>query len=166
MVRLVVAALVLAEIASLILVGRGIGLLPTLLLVVLAALAGAAILRRQGGDALRAMQASLRDGRDPRASLLRGGFRVAAALLLIAPGFLGDAVAVLLLLPPVQRALARALARGGLRVVAAGRAEAGFGAGGRPRPGRPRIRAAEEADWEEVAPPKPPTHRPSGWTRH
>ena len=166
MARLLVAAVVLAEIASLILVGRGIGVLATLLLVVLAAVLGAAILRRQGGDALRAMQGALQRGRDPRSSLLRGGFRLVAALLLIVPGFLSDAVALLLLLPPVQRALGRALARRGVRIVETRRG--GFGP--EPlRPGPPRVRMAEEAEWEEVeevAPPKPPTHRPSGWTRH
>jgi hypothetical protein len=26
--------------------------------------------------------------------------------------------------------------------------------------------AVEDAEWEELAPGKRPTHRPSGWTRH
>lgn len=159
MVRLLVVALVLAEIASLIVVGRAIGVLAALLLVVLAAVLGAAILRRQGGDALRAMQGALQRGRDPRASVLRGGFRLVAALLLIVPGFLGDIVALLLLLPPVQRALTRALARKGVRIV---ETRAGFGPA-RPAPPGQRI---EEAEWEEVAPPRPSSRRPSGWTQH
>ena len=159
MIRLVVVALVLAEIASLILVGRAVGVLMALLLVVLAAVLGAAILRRQGGDALQAMQGALRRGRDPRASVLRGGFRLVAALLLILPGVLGDAVALLLLLPPVQRALTRALARKGVRIV---ETRAGF-APQRPAPPSTRI---EEAEWEEVSPPRPASRGPSGWTRH
>lgn len=159
MVRLLVVALVLAEIASLIVVGRGIGVLAALLLVVLAAVLGAAILRRQGGDALRAMQGALQRGRDPRASVLRGGFRLVAALLLIVPGFLGDIVALLLLLPPVQRALTRAFARKGVRIV---ETHAGFG----PTRPAPRGQPIEEAEWEEVASPRPSSRRPSGWTQH
>ena len=70
---------------------------------VAAALLGASLLRRQGSDALASMRRTLDTGRDPRPALLRGGFRLVAALLLILPGFLGDLVALALLLPPVQR---------------------------------------------------------------
>jgi UPF0716 protein FxsA len=165
MVRLLVIALVLAEIASLILVGQAAGVLLTLLLVVLAALAGAGILKRQGSDAIRGMRGALSAGRDPRPALLRGGFRVLAALFLIFPGFLGDIVAVLLLLPPVQKAVSLALARRGLQPVRTGGA-GGFEATGRPMPPAPPRDAVEDAEWEELAPGKRPTHRPSGWTRH
>lgn len=162
MVRLLVLALILLEIASIILVGQALGVLLTLLLVVAAALLGGAILRRQGGDAIRGMRGALERGRDPRPTLLRGGFRLVAALLLIFPGFVGDVVALLLLMPPVQRALARGLAARGVRIVEA------RGAVFETRPARPespRDRVVE-AEWEEVAPPKRPTHPPSGWTRH
>jgi UPF0716 protein FxsA len=162
MARLLVAGLVLAEIASLILVGRSLGVLLTLLLVVLAAVLGVAILRRQGSEALRRMRGSLQGGRDPRPALLAGGFRLMAALLLIVPGFLGDAVALALLLPPVQAAVARSLARRGLRMMPARR----MGPDVRPARSEPPQNRVEDADWEEVAPPKRPTHRPSGWTRH
>jgi UPF0716 protein FxsA len=171
MVRLLVIALVLAEIASLILVGQAAGVLLTLLLVVLAALAGAGILKRQGSDAIRGMRGALSAGRDPRPALLRGGFRLIAALLLIVPGFLGDAVALLLLLPPVQKAAAQALARrsaGAVRIVRT----TGFDPMGRPAPPArdpsvpPARDGVEDAEWEELAPGKRPTHRPSGWTRH
>lgn len=171
MARLLVVLLVLAEIASLILVGQALGVLLTLLLVLLAAVLGAALLRRQGGDAVRSMRGALQAGRDPRPALLRGGFRLVAALLLIVPGFLGDAVALLLLLPPVQKAAAQALARrstGAVRVVRT----TGFDPMGRPMPPArdpsvpPARDGVEDAEWEELAPGKRPTHRPSGWTRH
>lgn len=168
MTRLLVAGFVLAEIASLILVGRAVGVLLTLLLVVLAGAAGVAILRRQGAEALARIRGTLRGGRDPRPALLSGGFRLMAALLLIMPGFLSDLVAIALLLPPVQRGFARALARRGMRVVEM--RSAAFEARGPARPpgppGPPRDRVVDEAEWEEVTPPKRPTHRPSGWTRH
>ncbi|EYD74163.1 FxsA cytoplasmic membrane protein [Rubellimicrobium mesophilum DSM 19309] len=164
MARLLVAAYLLAEVASLVIVGNWIGVLGTLLLVVGAGLLGVALLRQQGSDALSAMRRSLDARRDPRPALLRGGFRFVAALLLILPGFLGDLVALALLVPAVQRLVGRTLAaRTGARV-ATMRATEIYGV--RPTSsGVPRDRVVE-AEWEEVPPPKRPTHRPSGWTRH
>jgi UPF0716 protein FxsA len=162
MARLLVAGLILAEIASLIVVGRVLGVLLALLLVVLAAVLGTAILRRQGSEALARMRGSLQGRRDPRPALLAGGFRFMAALLLILPGFLSDVVALALLLPPIQQALARALARRGMRVVQ-GRTMPFEARPARPEPPRDQV---VDADWEEIPPPKRPTHRPSGWTRH
>ena len=159
MARLLVAAYLLAEVASLVLVGRGIGVLGTLLLVILAAVLGLALIRRQGSEALGSMRRSLDTGRDPRPALLRGGFRLVGGLLLILPGFLGDLVALALLVPAVQRLVARRLSARGRWVVST-RTEV-HGA----RPDSPGDRVVE-ADWEEIPPPKRPTHRPSGWTRH
>ena len=157
-------AYLLAEVASLVVVGNWIGTLGTLLLVVAAALLGVSLLRRQGSDALSAMRRSLDARRDPRPALLRGGFRLIAALLLILPGFLGDLVALALLVPAVQRLVAKRFgARSGARVMTMRTTEIH---GVRPsRPESPRDRVVE-ADWEEVPPPKRPTHNPSGWTRH
>lgn len=160
MARLLVAAFILAEIASLVIVGRWAGVLLTLLLVILAALLGAALLRRQGSDALASMRRTLDTGHDPRPALMRGGFGFVAALLLIVPGLLSDLVALALLVPAVQRAVARRLSpRGGSRIVTMRTGAYSS------RPGPPRDRVVD-ADWEEVPPPKRPTHRPSGWTRH
>lgn len=166
MARLLVAALILAEIASLILVGQAAGVLLTLVLVIGAALGGAALLRRQGSDALAGMQDALNRGRDPRPALLRGGFRLAAALLLIFPGFVSDTLALLLLLPPMQGWLGRclkALASGRFAVAEHDRSGSAFP---NPRPAPLRDNVVDEAEWEEVTPPRRPTHRPSGWTRH
>ncbi len=164
MARLLVAAYLLAEVASLVIVGRGVGVLLTLLLVIGAGLLGLALLQRQGSDALAAMRRNLDARRDPRPTLLRGGFRFIAALLLILPGFLGDLVALALLIPAVQRLVARSIAaRTGARVMTMRTTEV-YGAPP-PRPDTPRDRVVE-AEWEEIPPPKRPTHRPSGWTRH
>lgn len=106
-----ILALPMIEIALFILVGGWIGLWPTLALVVLAALAGGMILRHPG-----LTRAQLRRG--PGGNLLAGVMPVAdeaarllAGLLLILPGFLSDAVALLLLVPPLRRAMIAALGR-------------------------------------------------------
>lgn len=164
MIRLLALAAVLLEIASLVLVGRAAGLLLTLLLVVLAAALGSALLRRQGRDAVLGLRGALERGRDPRPALRQGGFRVAAALLLIVPGFASDLLALLLLLPPVQAALVAAAVRHAPRPAGpAFRPDPRMGHG--PRSATP-AEPVLDAEWEEVAPPKRPTHRPSGWTRH
>jgi UPF0716 protein FxsA len=132
--------------------------------VVAAALLGVSLLRRQGSDALSSMRRSLDARRDPRPALVRGGFRFIAALLLIVPGFVGDLVALALLVPAVQRLVARRFGtRGGVHVATMQATEI---YGVRPtRPEAPRDRVVE-AEWEEVPPSKRPTHSPSGWTRH
>lgn len=106
-VLLLFVALPLIEIALFIAVGGQIGMLTTLLLIVLGALAGVAILRGQRARALALMQSGLRV--DAGAFLAQGTFRVVAGLLLILPGFLTDTIALVLLIPAVQRALVRSL---------------------------------------------------------
>ncbi|WP_176559270.1 FxsA family protein [Rubellimicrobium roseum] len=164
MARLLLPLLVLGEIAGFVLVGRAVGVLGTLALVVLATALGVWLLKRQGAEAMASMRGTLQTGRDPRPALRRGGFGLVAALLLILPGFLSDVVAILLLLPPVQQAIARRFAARGVRIVTMGRSQ-GFGPAAPPRPEAPRDRVID-AEWEDVAMPKNPTHRPSGWTRH
>lgn len=107
---LLFVALPLIEIALFIAIGAQIGLLATLGLIVLGALAGVSILRGQQERALAMMQGGLRV--QPGTFLAQGAFRVLAGLLLILPGFLTDALGLLLLIPPLQRALVRALAAG------------------------------------------------------
>lgn len=171
MARLLLPALVLAEIAGFVLVGRAVGVLGTLLLVVGATALGVWLLKRQGAEAMAGMRGTLRSGRDPRPALLRGGFGLVAALLLILPGFLTDIVALLLLLPPVQRAVARRFAARGVRVTTMGMGGmgTGFGPAAQPRsptPNAPPRDRVIDAEWEDVPLSKQPTHRPSGWTRH
>jgi UPF0716 protein FxsA len=49
----------------------------------------------------------MREGRSPAAPLADSGFLVFAGFLFIIPGFFSDAIALLLLLPPVRWVLAR-----------------------------------------------------------
>jgi UPF0716 protein FxsA len=103
---LIFLALPLIEIALFIVIGGQIGLWPTLTLIVLGGLAGILILRVHKARAILVMQRGLRDV-SPGTFLAQGAFQVVGGLLLILPGFLSDAVGVLLLLPPVQRAILR-----------------------------------------------------------
>ena len=127
----------IVEIATFILVGRGIGLWPTLGLVVVSAVAGALLLRRQGLATLRRIQAEISAGRVPGRELVDGVAIVAAAILLLTPGLVTDAIGYLLFVPPVRDALWRFLRRR-VRVSAPGSLRRG---GGRPGPDNARRNA-------------------------
>ncbi|MFD1329799.1 FxsA family protein [Mycoplana ramosa] len=110
LIALFLLSLPLLEIAGFIVVGRRIGLGPTLLLVVASAMIGLALLRRQGFQAL----AKLRQRRLPQDLPAERFFDTAivllAGLLLIVPGFVTDVIALLLLVPFIRQHLASRLA--------------------------------------------------------
>jgi len=108
---LILLLLPLVEIALFIAVGGWLGLWATLALVILSALGGVLILRGQHDRARQMMQGGLRHV-SPGTILAQGAFRMFAGLLLIAPGFFTDTVALILLLPSVQRMIVRALGKG------------------------------------------------------
>ena len=101
----------LVEIALFIKVGQTIGLLPTLGLIVGAALLGTVLLRQQGLSVVNRMRGELSARRLPGRAILDAALIGIAALLLVLPGFLSDIAALLLLLPPVRTALYALLAR-------------------------------------------------------
>ena len=101
----------LIEIGVFIQVGGWIGLWPTLLLVVLTAVAGTALLRRQGFGVVGRARATMDRGELPVTELFDGVCLLFAGALLLTPGFVTDAAGALLLLPPVRHALLARLAR-------------------------------------------------------
>jgi UPF0716 protein FxsA len=97
-----VLLLPLAEIAGFVIVGRAIGVLPTLGLIVLSFVVGMALLRRHGIGILQRISADGRNGVIPGRELLRPAMFVIASLLLIIPGFISDTVAILMFIPAVR----------------------------------------------------------------
>ncbi len=95
-------ALPLLEIAGFVVVGRQIGALATVGLVLASSIAGAMLLRHQGLGVMTRVRAEMAAGRDPSRELAHGVMIVLAAILLIIPGFITDIFAILLLLPPVR----------------------------------------------------------------
>jgi UPF0716 protein FxsA len=111
LILLTLIAVPLVEIAIFIEVGGLIGPLPTVGLVVAIALAGTWLLRRQGLGTLAKAQASLNRGKMPVAEVLDGFMLIFAALLMVTPGLLTDAIGLLLLVPMLRRRLGRMVAR-------------------------------------------------------
>jgi UPF0716 protein FxsA len=105
-VLLVLLVATIIELTVLVAVGHAIGILATIGLLILASLAGAALLRREGARTLRAFVDAVSTRRLPHRELIDGMLIAAAGLLIVLPGFVSDVLGLLLLLPPT-RALVR-----------------------------------------------------------
>jgi UPF0716 protein FxsA len=104
-------ALPIIEIAIFIKVGQTIGLLPTLALVIGAALLGGLLLRAQGISVLTQLRSNVSAGHMPARAIADTMMIGIAALFLVLPGFLSDIVALLLLIPTVRGWIYGALAK-------------------------------------------------------
>jgi UPF0716 protein FxsA len=142
-VFLVLVGVPLIEIALFVTIGGAIGLWPTLACVVLTAIIGAALFRRQGLQALRRLQAAMDRGEDPSGPLADGALLLLSGALLLTPGFFTDAVGLALLFPAVRAAL---VAWAGPRLAAR---TVVFGARGGPTPRDARA-SPIEADYRDV----------------
>ena len=123
----------LAEIYVLIQVGQVIGAWWTILLLVADSLFGGWLIKREGARAWKALRNALSSGRMPARELADAALIVFGGALMLSPGFVTDALGILLILPmtrPVaRRALTSVLSR---RLLAAGGVApgaAGFGPG-------------------------------------
>lgn len=109
LLTLLVAGVV--EVAVVVAVGDAIGVLPTIGLLLLASLVGVWLLRREGSRALRAFTEAVRTRRPPHRELSDGVLIAAGAVFIVAPGFVSDALGLLLLLPPTRALLRRRMLR-------------------------------------------------------
>jgi UPF0716 protein FxsA len=131
LLALVFLVVPIAELYVIVQVASGLGIPETILLLIGISLAGAWLTRVAGVGVLRRLQRTLQAGQIPSAELVDGALVLLAGALMITPGFLSDALAVALLLPPTrslarQAILRRIRARARiLRVVTSTRSRAG-----------------------------------------
>jgi len=104
--------LIVTELASIIVMGRAAGLLATLVLLVADAMIGVAVIRGAGLGLAATLGQARTDAHFASGRAASAFLQALAGLLLIVPGFLSDAAAVLLLLPPLRSFLARRMSRG------------------------------------------------------
>jgi UPF0716 protein FxsA len=149
----------LVEIALFVTVGSAIGLWATLAIVIGTGILGVWLIRREGQNAGVRLRQAMAARSDPGAGLAETVLGLGSGILLILPGFLTDALGVLLLIPAVRKAVAAALARR----AGAGRVVWTDGPGARPMRDAPDVIDGtwEELPSDETRPPPPP----SGWTR-
>jgi UPF0716 protein FxsA len=124
-ILLILLAATIVELTVLVAVGHAIGVLATIGLLILASLVGAALLRREGARTLAAFVEALRTRRPPHRELLDGMLIAAAGVLIVLPGFVSDALGLLLLLPPTRALVRRRVLRSASR-----RASVRFAPGG------------------------------------
>ncbi len=101
----------LIELYLIIEVGRLIGALWTVLLVVLTAVIGVSLLRIQGFSTLERARRNMEAGTLPAMEMMEGIMLAVGGALLITPGFLTDTLGFLCLIPAARRAMIAYLAR-------------------------------------------------------
>lgn len=97
------------EIGLFIQVGGFLGLWPTIALVLVTAFVGASLVRSQGLQTLMSVQGRLQQGEIPAQQILEGVMLAVAGVLLLTPGFMTDALGMLVLLPAPRARIAKEL---------------------------------------------------------
>ncbi|MDA0370796.1 MAG: FxsA family protein [Actinomycetota bacterium] len=123
-----------AELYVIIRVGSSIGFLNTLGLIVLIAVVGSWLVKREGIRVWTKFNRSVLEGRVPTQEIVDGVLIMMAGALLLAPGFVTDVLAILVLFPPTRmvfRGMLLRRARAGTTILG------GFGTASRPPGARP-----------------------------
>jgi UPF0716 protein FxsA len=103
----------IAELMILLKVGRILGVLPTIALLIFMAAAGIYILKQQGFSTMNRAQLRMQSGEVPAKELMEGVMLAFGGLLLLIPGFISDGIAFIFLLPFTRRPLLAFLLRSG-----------------------------------------------------
>jgi UPF0716 protein FxsA len=106
----------LLELYVIVQVGQAIGAWNTIGILVLVALVGVWLTKHEGFYVLRRMRQQLDAGQVPTDELIDGCLVLAGGLLLILPGFISDAIGLIVLFPPT-RALVRNVVKRRFRIV-------------------------------------------------
>lgn len=120
-------------------VGSQIGLLTTLALVIGTGVIGLHLIRREGVATFARAQQRLAQGELPSSELLTGAALIFGGALLMAPGFLSDALGFMCLIPDARRLLGKLLGRLGMRLQ-----------GVHVQAGAYRPRQGSDADWQQA----------------
>ncbi len=154
---LLFVAVPLIEIALFIKLGGFLGLWNTLAIVVATAFLGTWLVRTQGAAVMNQVRGSFSEMRDPTEPLANGAMILFAGALLLTPGFFTDAVGFLLLFPPF-RAAAFKYAKSRIKVQT-------FTTGSPPPHRQNPSSNVIDGEYTEITPDKPPSDKPSGWTK-
>ncbi|MDQ7727665.1 FxsA family protein [Halomonas sp. SpR8] len=98
-------------------IGSQIGLLTTLLLVLGTGFAGLHLIRREGVATFARARQRMQVGEVPSSELLTGAALIFGGALLMAPGFLSDALGLACLIPSARQLMFKALTWLGLKTV-------------------------------------------------
>jgi UPF0716 protein FxsA len=92
----------LVELYVIVTVAQQIGAFPTLALLLTVSVFGAWLVKREGLGVMRRTQAMVQAGDLPAREMVDGALLLAAGTMLVVPGFVTDALGLLLVVPPVR----------------------------------------------------------------
>src|SRR5436853_666903 len=153
----------IAELYVIIQVGQAIGVVPTLVSLVAAAILASMLLKHEGRGAWRRFNEALAARRFPGREVADGLLIVIGGTLLLAPGFLTDIFGLFLLLPPTRAISRRVLKRltiGRFTVVGMGPGSVGDPFGAPPPGSGPTRGPSRDYDFEGTAEEVPPNGEP------
>ena len=151
-------AVPMIEIALFIQLGGFIGLWSTLAIVVVTALVGTILMRSQGSQTILNLRNSIEQANDPAPHIAHGVMILIAGVLLLTPGFFTDSVGFLLMVPGIRLAIFHAV-KSRIQVASFGMQHPGAGPMHHPDD-------TITTDYHEVSEERPPSDKPSGWTKH
>ena len=93
---LVFVAIVFAEIAIFIVIGKWLGVFPTLLLILFTSVLGVYLVKKRGTKSLQTIQTSIAQGQAPGIAIIEAFMMFVGAVLLIMPGFLTDIIGLMM----------------------------------------------------------------------
>ncbi len=108
---LVLIGVPLAELFVFIEVGRAIGWLPAIVLLLGTSVLGVGLVRIQGRSTIKRASLAVSERRVPARAAIDGALGFLGGMLLVVPGFLTDALGALLMFPPAQALTRRWMSR-------------------------------------------------------
>jgi UPF0716 protein FxsA len=152
-------AVPIAELWVIIEIGGAIGILPTLGLLIVDSVVGAALARSQSRAAWERFNRALAEGRLPGKEVFDGAMVILGGALLLTPGFITDVFGLVMLFPPTRAVLRGFLGRTVARRGSVAFRVAQFGSARRPGGSAKPGRAPRDYDFEgsasEVTEPPP-----------
>jgi len=152
-------AIPIAELWLIIQIGGAIGILPTLALLIVDSLVGAALARSQSRAVWQRFNVALAEGRVPGREVFDGAMVIVGGALLLTPGFLTDVFGLILLFPPTRAVVRAFLTRRVAKRGAVAFRVATFGSARQPDSGSPFPHPGRGYDYEgsasEVTEPDP-----------
>ncbi|MCA9582073.1 MAG: FxsA family protein [Myxococcales bacterium] len=147
------------ELWLLIAIGKSIGVLETIALILVTGILGAALAKREGFRVLRQWQQALAQGRMPQDGVVASLLVLVGGVLLVTPGVVTDAVGLLLLIPVSRRWIAARVRKRFEAGIAAGTVGVTYGAVGPWATGNPSSAPGHGRGVVIDVPPEPSAHQ-------
>ena len=101
----------LVELYFIVQVGKEVGLITTVALLLVISMAGTALVKHEGLRIYSQFMATVRAGQEPTREIVHGVCILAAGVFLLAPGFISDVLGIVLLLPPTRGLVSKIVLR-------------------------------------------------------